>query len=155
MDLRFSEADEAFRRDVHAWLAERLAGPFAEVRGRGGPGREYEAVDARIAWEQELGAGGFIGMAWPRDAGGRDLTLTQQLVFWEEYAALDGPGRIGVVGDWLLGPTLIARVARAAGPLPARDPGRHRTVVSRLLRARRRVGPRVAAHGRSGTARSG
>jgi alkylation response protein AidB-like acyl-CoA dehydrogenase len=108
VDLRFSEADEAFRRDVHAWLAERLAGPFAEVRGRGGPGREYEAVDARIAWEQELAAGGFIGMAWPREAGGRDLTLTQQLVFWEEYAALDGPGRIGVVGDWLLGPTLIA-----------------------------------------------
>jgi alkylation response protein AidB-like acyl-CoA dehydrogenase len=108
VDLRFSEADEAFRRDVHVWLAERLAGPFAEVRGRGGPGREYEAVDARIAWEQALGAGGFIGMAWPRDAGGRDLTLTQQLVFWEEYAALDGPGRIGVVGDWLLGPTLIA-----------------------------------------------
>ena len=108
MDLRFSADDEAFRRDVHAWLADRLHGPFAEVCGRGGPGREYEVVDARIAWEQELAAGGFIGMSWPRDAGGRDLTLTQQLVFWEEYAALDGPGRIGVVGDWLLGPTLVA-----------------------------------------------
>ena len=93
---------------MRTWLADRLDGPFAEVRGRGGPGREYEAVDARIAWEQELAAGGFVGMAWPRDAGGRDLTLTQQLVFWEEYAALDGPGRIGVVGDWLLGPTVIA-----------------------------------------------
>ena len=103
MDLRFSAEDEAFRREVHAWLADRLHGSFAEVRGRGGPGREYEAVDARIAWEQELAAGGFIGMAWPPDAGGRDLTLTGQLVFWEEYAALDGPGRIGVVGDWLLG----------------------------------------------------
>ena len=108
MDLRVTAADEAFRRDVHGWLAERLGESFAEVRGRGGPGREYEAVDARIAWEQELAAGGFIGMAWPRDVGGRDLTLTQQLVFWEEYAALDGPGRIGVVGDWLLGPTLVA-----------------------------------------------
>ena len=108
MDLRFTAADETYRREVRAWLGDRLAGPFAEVRGRGGPGREYEAVDARIAWEQELAAGGFIGMAWPRAAGGQDLTLTQQLVFWEEYAALDGPGRIGVVGDWLLGPTLIA-----------------------------------------------
>jgi len=108
VDLRFSAADETFRVDVRAWLTDRLTGPFADVRGRGGPGREYEAVDARIAWEQELAAGGFIGMAWPRNAGGRDLTLTQQLVFWEEYASLDGPGRIGVVGDWLLGPTLIA-----------------------------------------------
>jgi alkylation response protein AidB-like acyl-CoA dehydrogenase len=108
VDLRFSAEDETFRRDVHAWLADRLRGPFAEARGRGGPGREYEAVDARIAWERELATGGFIGMAWPHAAGGRELTLTQQLVFWEEYAALDGPGRIGVVGDWLLGPTLIA-----------------------------------------------
>jgi alkylation response protein AidB-like acyl-CoA dehydrogenase len=108
VDLRFSAEDEAFRREVHAWLVDRLDGAFAEVRGRGGPGREYEAVNARIAWEQELAAGGFIGMSWPRDSGGRDLSLTQQLLFWEEYAALDGPGRIGVVGDWLLGPTLVA-----------------------------------------------
>jgi alkylation response protein AidB-like acyl-CoA dehydrogenase len=107
MDLRFSEEDEAYRRRVREWLTERLNGPFAEVRGKGAPGREHEAVDARIAWEQELGAGGFIGMSWPRAVGGQDLTLTQQLVFWEEYAAAGGPGRIGVVGDWLLGPTVI------------------------------------------------
>ena len=35
-------------------------------------------------------------------------------MFWEEYAAADGPGRIGVVGDWLLGPTVIAH-----GTMPA------------------------------------
>jgi alkylation response protein AidB-like acyl-CoA dehydrogenase len=113
MDLKYTQEEEDFRLRVRQWLAERLDGPFAVVRGKGAPGREHEAVDARIAWEQELGAGGFIGMSWPRAFGGQDFTLTEQLVFWEEYAIVGAPGRIGVVGDWLLGPTLIAHGTRA------------------------------------------
>jgi alkylation response protein AidB-like acyl-CoA dehydrogenase len=113
MDLKYTQEEEDFRLRVRQWLAERLDGPFAVVRGKGAPGREHEAVDARIAWEQELGAGGFIGMSWPRAFGGQDFTLTEQLVFWEEYAIVGAPGRIGVVGDWLLGPTIIAHGTRA------------------------------------------
>ena len=108
MDLQFSAEDRAFATEVRDWLTTRLDGEFAEVRGQGAPGREYEAVDARIAWEAELGRAGFIGMAWPEEVGGLDLTLSRQLVFWDEYVRAGGPGRIGVVGDWLLGPTLIA-----------------------------------------------
>ena len=108
MDLRPSDKDERFRVEVRAWLDEQLGGPFAGVRGTGGPGREHEAVAERRAWERVLGRHGFVGMAWPRDAGGRDFSLTQQFVFWEEYVRADGPGRLGVVGDWLLAPTLIA-----------------------------------------------
>jgi alkylation response protein AidB-like acyl-CoA dehydrogenase len=108
MDLQFSAEDRAFADQVREWLTSRLEGDFAEVRNQGAPGREYEAVEARIAWEQELGRGGFVGMAWPKDVGGLDLTLSRQLIFWDEYIRAGGPGRIGVVGDWLLGPTLIA-----------------------------------------------
>jgi len=108
MDLQFSAEDRAFAAEVRDWLTTRLAGEFAEVRGQGAPGREHEAVEARIAWEAELGRAGFIGMAWPEEVGGLDLTLSRQLVFWDEYVRSGGPGRIGVVGDWLLGPTLIA-----------------------------------------------
>ena len=38
MDLRFTAADEAFRAEVRAFLSENLAGDFAAIRGRGGPG---------------------------------------------------------------------------------------------------------------------
>ena len=38
MDLRFTEADEAFRAEVAQWLADNLVGEFARLRGRGGPG---------------------------------------------------------------------------------------------------------------------
>jgi alkylation response protein AidB-like acyl-CoA dehydrogenase len=108
VNLQFSAEDRAFADTVREWLVSRLEGDFAEVRGKGAPGREYEAVDARIAWERELGRAGFIGMAWPEEAGGLELSISRQLIFWDEYMRAGGPGRIGVVGDWLLGPTLIA-----------------------------------------------
>jgi alkylation response protein AidB-like acyl-CoA dehydrogenase len=113
MDLQFSAEDRAFGEEVRDWLTSRLDGEFAAVRHQGAPGREHEAVDERIAWERELGTAGFIGMAWPKEVGGLDLTLSRQLIFWDEYIRAGGPGRIGVVGDWLLGPTLIAHGTEA------------------------------------------
>jgi alkylation response protein AidB-like acyl-CoA dehydrogenase len=112
MDLRYSPEDERFREEVHDWLDHHLRGDFAGVRDKGGPGREHEAVEQRLAWERVLGRAGYIGMAWPADVGGRDLSLTQQMIFWEEYVRAGGPGRLGVVGDWLLAPTLIAHGTR-------------------------------------------
>ncbi len=107
MDLRFSDEDEAFRRDARDWLDERLTGEFAVVRGRGGPGDEHELFDERAAWERELGSGGWIGIGWPKEYGGRGLSLTQQVIFYEEYARAAGPGRVGIVGEGLLGPTIV------------------------------------------------
>ena len=65
MDLRFSEEDENFRREVAAWLEENLSGEFAVVRGRGGTGDEGCLIEERKAWERRLGEGGWIGLGWP------------------------------------------------------------------------------------------
>lgn len=108
MHLRFSDEDEAFRREVQAWLAANLTGDFAALRGRGGPGDEHAFVEERRAWERRLGAEGWIGIAWPREAGGRGLPLLQQVIWHEEYARAGGPGRLGHIGEGLLAPTLIA-----------------------------------------------
>jgi alkylation response protein AidB-like acyl-CoA dehydrogenase len=105
---RISSEDEAFRREVSGWLKAQLDGPFAAVRGRGGPGDETACVEERLAWERHLGAHGYIGIGWPREVGGRGATLAQQVIFYEEYARAGGPGRIGHIGETLLGPTLIA-----------------------------------------------
>jgi alkylation response protein AidB-like acyl-CoA dehydrogenase len=108
VDLRFSDADEAFRLEARAWLVEHLDGDFASVRGRGGPGDEHACFEERLAWERCLGAAGWACVGWPKEYGGRGATLTQQVIFYEEYARAQGPGRLGIVGEGLLGPTLIA-----------------------------------------------
>ena len=107
MGLRFSAEDEAFRSEAREWLAEQLAGEFAVVRGRGGPGDEHALFDERLAWERALGAAGWTCLSWPRAYGGRDVPLLQQVIFYEEYARAGGPGRVGLVGEGLIGPTIL------------------------------------------------
>ena len=108
MELRFSAEDEAFRSEVAEWMEDALSGEFAVVRGRGGPGDESALIEERKAWEKKLGASGWIGIAWPKELGGRGLSLTQQVIFYEEYARAAGPGRIGHMSEGLFAPTLIA-----------------------------------------------
>jgi alkylation response protein AidB-like acyl-CoA dehydrogenase len=108
MDVRFSEKDEAFRREIAGWLADNLTGEFAVVRGRGGPGDDVALLDERRAWERKLGEDGWTCVAWPKQHGGRGVSLTQHVIFHEEYARAGGPGRIGYIGEGLIGPTLIA-----------------------------------------------
>jgi alkylation response protein AidB-like acyl-CoA dehydrogenase len=102
MDLRFSAEDEAFRRQVASWLVDNLKGEFAVVRGRGGPGDEDALFDERLAWERHMGAAGWGCIGWPLDHGGRGASLSQQVIFHEEYARAGGPGRLGHIGETLL-----------------------------------------------------
>ncbi len=108
VDLRPSPADETFRAEARAWLAEHLEGEFGELRGRGGPGDEHALVQKRRAWEKLLGRAGWSCLGWPREHGGRGATLDEQVIFNEEYARARAPGRLGHIGEELLGPTLIA-----------------------------------------------
>jgi len=107
MDARFTEEDEAFRGEIARWLDEHLRGDFEVMRGRGGPGDEHSLIEERKAWEKLLGASGWIGLGWSKDVGGRALSLTQQMIFYEEYARAGGPGRMGHIGEGLLGPTVL------------------------------------------------
>ncbi|WP_223199424.1 acyl-CoA dehydrogenase family protein [Solihabitans fulvus] len=108
MDLTDSAADAAFRDTVRGWLAEHLRGEFAAARGLGGPGREHEAFDVRLAWDRHLAAHGWTCLGWPARFGGRAATAREQLIFHEEYALADAPARVSHFGENLLGPTVIA-----------------------------------------------
>ncbi len=108
MDLSHTAADEEFRAEVRAWLEEHLAGDFAGLRGKGGPGREHEAHAERVEWDRHLARHGWTCLAWPQEYGGRGLPLFQQVIFHEEYARADAPARVNHLGEELLGPTLIA-----------------------------------------------
>ncbi|GDY29142.1 acyl-CoA dehydrogenase family protein [Gandjariella thermophila] len=100
--------DEAFRRQVREWLADNLSGEFAALRGLGGPGREHEAFEERLAWNRHLAAAGWTCLGWPVEYGGRGATVEQQVIFHEEYARAGAPAKVSHLGEELLGPTLIA-----------------------------------------------
>ncbi|WP_024795210.1 acyl-CoA dehydrogenase family protein [Tomitella biformata] len=103
MDLDFTREQVEFRDQVRTWLAEHKP---REPRPRDSAGiREYDTAWQRTQWE-----GGWAGIAWPKEYGGGGLTLLQQLIWYEEYAAQGFPGiDANFVGLSHAGPTLITR----------------------------------------------
>ena len=108
MNIGFSAADEQFRHQVAEWMRQHLTGEFSELRFRGGPGDEDFAPELRKRWERELAKGNWIGAGWAIEHGGRGLTINQQVIFFEEYARAGGPGRMGHIGEGLVGPTVAS-----------------------------------------------
>jgi alkylation response protein AidB-like acyl-CoA dehydrogenase len=105
MDLRYSEADEKFRAELRAWLERAVPG-----HGASPPAGDWAARRAwDTGWQRKLFDAGYAGIAWPRAYGGREASLTEQLVYYEEIARAGAP-YIGVnfVGVLHGGPTLIA-----------------------------------------------
>jgi alkylation response protein AidB-like acyl-CoA dehydrogenase len=105
LDLRYSEADEKFRAELREWLAR-------EAPRHGPPPPTHDWTARReydTGWQRKLHAAGYAGINWPRTYGGREATLTEQLVWYEETARANAP-YVGVNFVGLLhgGPTLIA-----------------------------------------------
>jgi hypothetical protein len=105
LDLRYSESDERFRAELRAWLADAVPKHAAPP-----PAHDW---DARVAydcgWQRKLFDAGYAGINWPKDFGGRELSATEQLVYYEETARAGAP-YVGVNFVGLLhgGPTIIA-----------------------------------------------
>ncbi|MFF3765800.1 acyl-CoA dehydrogenase family protein [Streptomyces sp. NPDC001922] len=99
MDFSFGAEDDCFREEARAWLREHLAGEYVAAGGE---------PEVRRRWERELGADGWIGLGWQGEYGNRSASVTQQVVWAEEYARAQAPGRVGHIGENLLAPTLLA-----------------------------------------------
>jgi alkylation response protein AidB-like acyl-CoA dehydrogenase len=92
VDFGISAGDEKFRQEARGWLGAHVDG----------------ALDRR-SWERILGKAGWIGLSWGETGfGNRVATLTQQVVWAEEYARSGAPTRSGHIGENLLAPTLLA-----------------------------------------------
>jgi alkylation response protein AidB-like acyl-CoA dehydrogenase len=106
MDFELSAEDAAFRDEIRGWLEERrdlIDKTRKETAEYGGE----KALELHRTWEKELYNGGWAGVAWPKEHGGRDASLFQQALFTEEYVRARAPERINRLGLGLIGPTLM------------------------------------------------
>ncbi len=103
MDLSFSAEEEAFRHELRSWLGANV-GALAGV--------EFESLEEEVrvlvAWQKRLHGGGWVGVHWPRQYGGRGATTVENYILQEEMARAQAPEIIGRIGINLVGPTLIA-----------------------------------------------
>jgi alkylation response protein AidB-like acyl-CoA dehydrogenase len=118
VDLRYTDAEIAFRDELRAWLHEVLPAV-------GPPPPETDFAARRLydtAWQRRLFDAGYAGINWPAEYGGRGATPTEHLIFLEETERLHAP-YVGCnfVGLLHAGPTLImeATAEQKAAHLPA------------------------------------
>jgi alkylation response protein AidB-like acyl-CoA dehydrogenase len=97
------KAISTFRKQARAWLA-------ANVPSQPSPEDGPESRDYVLAWQRKQAQGGWAGIAWPTEVGGRGLSVLEQIVWFEEYARAGGPSPLNAsfVGLNHAGPTLIA-----------------------------------------------
>ncbi|MGW3247211.1 acyl-CoA dehydrogenase family protein [Streptomyces sp. NPDC001070] len=101
MDLDFTPGERSFRHEAREWLAAHVpAVPLPSLE-------TAEGFAAHRAWERRLAADRWSVVSWPAAYGGRGASLTEWLVFEEEYHAAGAPGRVSQNGISLLAPTLL------------------------------------------------
>jgi alkylation response protein AidB-like acyl-CoA dehydrogenase len=105
VDLSFSEADEQFRAEFTAWLADNLP---TEWRQRGFWRKQGDAgFEMRREWEASKARAGFAGIQWPKEFGGRGGTPSQRAIYDEEMIRHRAPMTVNSLGLTFLAPTLM------------------------------------------------
>ena len=108
VDLRYSEAELQFRKELREWLAKVLP----EVPPEPLPHEWQARREWDTGWQRRLFEAGYAGINWPTEYGGRGATLTEQLIYLEE-TTLAGAPYVGVnfVGTLHAGPTIMAEAS--------------------------------------------
>jgi len=105
LDFRFSDDEEAFRREVQDFLKREL--PQSHERAVLHGGETDEEWEFTKQFTRKLGEKGWIAIWWPREYGGLEGSDMEYLIFNEETAYRRAP-RMDGGGTGIVGPTILA-----------------------------------------------
>ena len=94
---------DSFRSECRDWLADNV--PREKRPPEGSAMRDYD-----LAWQRRQYDGGWAGISWPKEYGGRGASVLEQFIWHEEYARAGAPpsGSMFVALSHA-GPTLIVQ----------------------------------------------
>ena len=112
MDFTFTPEQETFRHELRSWLASHVP-PDSERLRHLQP--QASPADLRFLkdWQKTVYKGGWAGISWPKEYGGRGASLVERMIFDEEMAAHKAPGLMNVLGLEIVGPTIITHGSQA------------------------------------------
>jgi alkylation response protein AidB-like acyl-CoA dehydrogenase len=112
VDFEDTAEETAFRAEARAWLEANAipkghaddfsAGMFSSDLG------EQTYVKRCREWQGRLADGGWAGITWPRDYGGRGGRPIEQVIFNQEQAAFGVSVGVFMIAIGMVGPTLLA-----------------------------------------------
>ena len=105
MNLNPTPEEQEFRGHLREWLSANLPQPFVGNRNEEDKGEYFEYLRS---WQRKVNQGGWAGLSWPKEYGGRSSGIIEQAIFQEEWARAEAPPLLNVLGLSLIGPTIIA-----------------------------------------------
>lgn len=105
MDFNYAPEEQEFRRQLRLWLKNALPKGWGETLFE--PEDEEERYMFRRDWDRKLSSGGWSGINWPVEYGGRGATLVERSIFAEEMARAKAPESLNIIGQNLAGPTIL------------------------------------------------
>ena len=100
MRFEFTPEETAFRQEVKDFLEKDWKGDLNGVAGS----EEWWAIE--MAMRKKLAEKGWLALSWPKEYGGNDATVMQQVIFTDEWSYAHAPGRDGE-GIGYIGPAIM------------------------------------------------
>ena len=102
MDLSFSPEHEAFRKEVRAFIAQRLP---PHLRAKTDVDAHFEMPES-MEWHRILFEKGWVAPHWPKEHGGPGLDVASRFILTEELE-LAGTPALSPFGLVMVGPLLM------------------------------------------------
>ena len=83
MDFSYTVEEKAYRVEVKDWIKENVPGNWGSEAWPA-PEDPEEFIESGRDWMGRLHAGGWAGINWPKDYGGREASPIEQFIFQEE-----------------------------------------------------------------------
>lgn len=104
MDLNLTDEERSFRDEFRIWLQSNVPEPWPkQERNEANPEYWQHLRD----WQKKLFEGGWAGVSWPKEFGGRGASPIQLSLYLTEIARARAPQSVGVIGEALVGPTIM------------------------------------------------
>jgi alkylation response protein AidB-like acyl-CoA dehydrogenase len=101
--LRYGDAEEAFRKELVAWLEEHA--PPDDVLAQ--PKQSSaDLPDWARDWQRRLFDAGWLVPGWPPELGGRNATPSEQMIYFEEMKRREIPRSLNPQGLGIIAPSL-------------------------------------------------
>jgi len=98
------QADATLRAAARAWLADHAPATREQLDAAT---TDRERFDASVGWQRALFDGGWAGITWPVEYGGRGGTARQASIFAEEQAQFRVSAGFVASTVGMVGPTLL------------------------------------------------
>ncbi len=97
---------EAFRTELRGWLAANVPRDLSPEAAAKLP--ESERLRRLRAWQKTLAEARWVGITWPKEYGGREAGIPEQIAYVEEMARAKAPEIVGNLGIGISGPSILA-----------------------------------------------